>query len=74
MQWAVLGRVDVQIESVVDLLLVLIFKRLRCYSLELPPSKTQTGATKADFLTLTVSPAGLIQNARQSCRSHEYAG
>ena len=40
-----------------------LFERLRKYNLKLSPSKARLGATKADFLGHTISPAGVSPNA-----------
>ena len=39
------------------------FQRLRQYNLKLSPSKARLGATNADFLGHTISPAGVSPNA-----------
>ena len=40
-----------------------LFKRLRKHNLKLSPSKAKIGATDADFLGHTISPAGIRPNA-----------
>ena len=41
------------------------FLRLRKHNLKLSPSKATIGATDADFLGHTISPAGIMPNAQK---------
>ena len=40
-----------------------LFKQLRSHNLKLSPSNEKVGATDADFLGHTISPAGIRSNA-----------
>ena len=41
------------------------FLRLRKHNIKLSPSKATIGATDADFLRHTISPAGIMPNAQK---------
>ena len=42
-----------------------LFERLRLHNLKFSPSKARLGATDADFLGHSISPAGVRPNAEQ---------